>query len=308
MIVVFGSVNIDIEMRVDRVPHPGETLLSSDYMMTPGGKGANQALAASRAGDEVRLIGMVGNDNFGTFALDLLREQGVDVSGVAHAQDEHTGCATIWVDDSGENSIVVGAGANLSARAEQVPDSVLDKNTVLLMQMEVQPAQNWRLIERAKARGARILLNVAPAGMVPDDVLKAVDLLVVNEHEGQTVAREVGLDVEQTTRVPRALAARYGLTCVLTLGGAGLLCFGPDGGWSVPGLPISPIDTTAAGDAFVGNLAAALDMGMKIDEALRWASVGAGLSCTREGAQAAMPHREDVEANLSKLPATRKLA
>lgn len=308
MIVVFGSINIDIEMRVERVPRAGETLLSGDYMMTPGGKGANQALAASRAGDDVRLIGTVGNDNFGTFALDLLREQGVDVSGVSEVGDEHTGCATIWVDESGENSIVVGAGANLKARAEQVSDEILGPDTVLLMQMEVHPAQNWRLVKRAKERGARIILNLAPAGMIPDDVLKTIDVLIVNELEGQTLAREVGLDVEQTTRVPRALAARYGLTCVLTLGGAGLLCFGPEGGWSVPGMPISAVDTTAAGDAFVGNLAAALDKGVHIDEALRWASAGAGLCCLREGAQNSMPYYDDIKQALGKLPASRKLA
>lgn len=308
MIVVFGSVNIDIEMRVGRLPRPGETLLSGDYLISPGGKGANQALAAARAGDEVRLIGMVGSDNFGTFALDLLNEQGVDVSGVGAAQNEHPGCATIWVDDSGENSIVTGAGANLHARASQVPDSVLTAGTILMLQMEVAPSENWALVKRAKERDVTVILNVAPAGMVPDDVLKSVDYLVVNELEGQTVASEVGLDVDQATRVPRALSTRYDLTCILTLGGAGLLCFGPEGGWSVPGMPISPVDTSAAGDAFVGNLAAALDHGVAIDEALRWASVGAGLSCTREGTQSAMPHKDEVQENLDRLPASRKLA
>ncbi len=307
VIVVFGSVNIDIEMRVARLPRPGETLLSGDYMMTPGGKGANQALAAARAGGDVRLYGMVGNDNFGTFALDLLNEQGVDIANVGLAPEQHTGCATIWVDDGGENSILVGAGANLAAKATQVPDSVLTPETVLLMQMEVTPAENWALVKRAKAKGARIVLNVAPAGMVPEEVLKMVDFLIVNELEGQTVATEVGLNVEQATRVPRALFTRYGLTCILTLGGAGLLCFGPEGGWSVPGLPISPVDTTAAGDAFVGNLAFALSQGKDIGEALRWGSVGAGLSCTHEGAQAAMPHQEAIRANLDRLPISRKL-
>jgi|TARA_R110000744_G_scaffold68635_1_gene139600 ribokinase len=308
VIVVFGSVNIDIEMRVQRLPRPGETLLTRDYLMTPGGKGANQALAAARGGAEVHLIGMVGNDNFGSFALDLLNEQGVDVANVGEAVDQHTGCATIWVDDSGENSIIVGAGANMATTASQVPDAVLNESTVLLMQMEVSPTENWALVKRAKAQGARILLNVAPAAMVPEEILKAVDYLVVNELEGQTVAKEVGLGVEQATRVPRALASRYGLTCILTLGGAGLLCFGADGGWSIPSLPVAAIDTTAAGDAFVGNLAVALDQGMDIEQALRWGSVGAGLSCTKEGAQSAMPHHDDVLANLDRLPASRRLS
>jgi len=277
-------------------------------MMAPGGKGANQALAAARAGDDVRLSGMVGKDNFGSFALDLLNEHGVDVSHVGTIDDQHTGCASIWVDESGENSIVVGAGANLYATAKQVPDSLLGPETVLMLQMEVSPAQNWELISRAKAKGTKIILNVAPAGMVPDTVLKSIDILVVNELEGQTVANEVGLDVDQATRVPRALSNRYGLTCILTLGGAGLLSFGPDGGWSVPGLPISPVDTTAAGDAFVGNLAAALDNGHPLEECLRWASVGAGLSCTREGAQTSLPHQQEVYEHLDRLPPSRKLA
>ena len=307
MIVVFGSISIDIEMRADRLPRPGESLMSSDYLMTPGGKGANQALAAARAGDEVRLYGMVGNDNFGTFALDLLKQDGVDVSGVGECEGEHTGCATIWVDDSSENSVLVGAGANLKARASQVPDSVLDEKTVLIQQMEVASSENWALIRRAKQRGARVILNVAPAGMVPDDVLKQIDILVVNELEGQGLARELDLDIEQATRLPRALANRYGITCIVTLGGAGLLCFGPKGGWSQPSLPISAVDTTAAGDAFVGNLAAALDHGVELDEALQWAAAGAGLSCMKEGAQDAMPHQADVRAALNKLPKIRKL-
>lgn len=308
MIVVFGSVNIDIEMRVARLPRAGETLLSSDYLMSPGGKGANQALAASRAGDDARLFGLVGDDSFGHYALESLGEQGVDVTGVGTIDGVNTGCAAIWVDESGENSAVTGAGANLLAKATQVPDSLLGPDTVVTLQMEVSTSENWALVKRAKARGARVILNVAPAGMVPDEVLKAIDILVVNETEGQTVAHEVGLEVDQPTRVPRALTARYGLTCILTLGGAGLLCFSPHGGWSVPSLPVSPVDTTAAGDTFVGNLAAALDSGAEIAESLRWAAVGAGLSCTREGAQPSMPHQDEVRANLDRLPASRKLA
>ena len=308
MIVVFGSVNIDIEMRVARLPRPGEVLLSNDYLIVPGGKGANQAMAATRAGAQVRLFATVGDDQFASFALDLLNEEGIDVTGVVEAKDSRTGCATIWVDESGENSILVGAGANLAAKASQVPDSALTKDTVALVQMEVQPAENWALVKRAKQRGARIIVNVAPAGMVPEEVLRAADFLVVNELEGQTVAHEVGLDVEQATRVPRALASRYGLTCILTLGGAGLLCFSPDGGWSVPSMPISAVDTTAAGDALVGNFAAALDAGLPIEEALRWGSVAAGLSCMREGAQTAMPTEDEIRANLDRLPPTRKLA
>ena len=307
MIVVFGSINVDIEMKVERLPRPGETLLSKDYLLSPGGKGANQALAANRAGSEVRMFGMVGSDGFAPTALELMEEAGIDLSGVAHAEEENTGCATILVDSGGENCITVGAGANLHALERQVPNSVLGQDTLLLLQMEMESSQNWRLVRRAAERKTRIALNVAPAGMVPEDILRAIDILIVNETEGRHVAAEVGLDVDQPTRLPRALASRYGLTCILTLGGAGLLSFGPDGGWSVPGLPVSPTDTTAAGDALCGNLAAALDVGLPMPEALRRASVGAGLTCTVEGTQSALPTREQVEAHLGRLPESRRL-
>ncbi len=307
MIVVFGSVNVDVEMRVERLPKPGETLLCRDYLMTQGGKGANQACAAARAGGEVKLFGQVGSDGFADWALELAKSSGVDVSGV-EVSDQHTGIANILVDSSGENTVTTGAGANLEARADQVPDSDLGPDTLLCLQMEVTDSENWRLVERAKEKGARIMLNVAPAGMVPEAALRAVDVLIVNEMEGAHVAREVGLEIDQPTRVPRLLHSRYGLTCILTLGGAGLLVFGPDGGWSIPSLPLSPIDTTAAGDALIGALAAGLDHGMELPDALRYASAAAGISVTREGSQSAMAVQEEIEENLEYLPPSRRLA
>jgi ribokinase len=308
VIVVFGSINIDIEMRVDRLPQSGETLLCQDYLLSPGGKGANQACAAARTGAAVRLFGKVGEDSFADSALEFLSEAEVDLSGVETARGEHTGCATILVEPSGDNCITVGAGANLAARAEQVPDSVLTPETVLLLQMEVTAGENWRLVERAKKRGARILLNAAPAAMVPQDVLQSIDVLIANEVEGGHVAREVGIEEGAASRIPRALAQRYALTCILTLGGAGLISFGPDGGWSVPALPISPVDTAGAGDVFVGALAGALERRDAMPDALRFASVAAGLSCQKSGTQASMPVGEEVEAELARLPGSRKLA
>lgn len=307
VIIVFGSILVDVEMRVERPPLVGETLLCRDYLMTQGGKGANQACAAAKAGATVKLFGKVGNDGFADWALDRVRDAGVDVSGVGEAT-QHTGIANILVDSSGENFITVGAGANLEAKADLVPDSDLGPESLVCMQMEVTDAENWTLVERAKKNGARIMLNVAPAGMVPEAALRVVDILIVNEVEGAHIAREVGLEIDQPTRVPRLLHSRYGLTCILTLGGAGLLAFGPDGGWSVPGLPLSPVDTTAAGDAFAGALAAAIDTGMSIPDAIRFGSVGAGISVTREGAQRAMATREEIEASLEKLPPSRRLA
>ena len=306
MIVVFGSINIDMVIQVHALPRPGETVLSDAYNLYPGGKGANTAVAAARAGATTLLFGQVGPYGFADRALVMLREAGVGLDGVA-VSERPTGAATIWVDSGGENSIVVASGANLDARASQVPDSALGPDTLVSLQMEVPAKENWAIIERAKAVGARVLLNMAPAGMVPETVLRSVDYLVANEIEAATLAGELGLDTDQPTRVPRLLAQRYGLTCIVTLGGAGALAFGPDGGYSIPALPIAPVDTTAAGDAFCGGLAAALDNGMGLYDALCRASAGAGLACRIAGSQSSLPDQDAIEASLANLPEGRRL-
>lgn len=307
MIVVFGSINIDVVIQVKALPRPGQTVLSDAYSLYSGGKGANTAVAAARAGASTLFFGHVGPDGFADLALTLLREAGVGLEGVAVSK-RPTGAATIWVDAGGENSIVVASGANLDTRAAQVPDTALGPDTLVALQMEVPVAENWAIIKRAKDAGSRVLLNMAPAGMVPEAVLRSVDYLVANEFEAAMLARELGLDADQATRVPRLLAQRYGLTCIVTLGGAGALAFGPEGGYSIPALPIAPVDTTAAGDAFCGGLTAALDKGESLYDALRRASAGAGLACRIEGAQSSLPDQEAIEASLADLPEGRRLA
>jgi ribokinase len=307
VIVVFGSINLDVVIQVDALPRPGETVLSEAYRLYPGGKGANTAVAAARAGARTLFFGQVGKDDFADQALAKLRDAQVDLAGVG-VSARPTGCATIWVEAGGENAIVVASGANLDARASQVPGSVLGPDTLMALQMEVPAAENWAIVERAKAAGARVLLNLAPAGMVPESILRAIDYLVVNEIEAAMLAAELGLDVDQPSRVPRQLAERYKLNCIVTLGGAGALAFGPEGGFSIPALPIAPVDTTAAGDAFCGGLAAALDNGCELYDALCRASTGAGLSCRVEGAQSSLPSKEEIQASLAILPSGRKLA
>ena len=281
MIVVFGSINLDTTIPVERLPQPGETVIGGDYLQSPGGKGANQACAAARAGDEVHMFGSVGTDHFAPLALDLMKQAGVDLDGIQEV-DKPSGCATIWVDEAGENAIIVSPGANKQTKAAQVPDRFLTPDTLVLLQMEVPASENWKLVKRAAARGSRILLNVAPAGVVPDDVLRQIDYLVVNEVEGQRIAADAGLDDMQPTRLPRALSSRYELTCILTLGGAGLLSFGPDGGWSIPSMPVTPIDTTGAGDAFLARHLAAVLEGRDPPGALRAALNGHASAAGRE--------------------------
>ncbi len=305
MIVVFGSINIDVVMRVDSLPQPGQTVLCGDYLATPGGKGANAAVAAARAGSAVAFYGKVGDDVFAGPALAMLREANVDLGGVERSEHP-TGCGSVWVDSGGENVIVVASGANMDARAERVPDSVLGPGGIVVLQLEVPPAQNWALVERASRRGARILLNAAPAGATPESVLRAIDVLVVNEVEAMAIAAQTGLGENRPDRVPARLTERYGMTCIVTLGVAGAILSSPEGGLIIAALPVEPVDTTGAGDAFCGVLAAAMDRRLDWGQALRFASVGAGLACTRTGAQNNLPDRSQIEARLADLPEPRR--
>jgi len=292
MILVFGSINTDVLVPVPHLPLAGETVLGADYVIAPGGKGANQALAARRAGAPVMLAGAVGRDSFGEIALQLLRRAGVDLS-LTIERERPTGCAAIMVDAGGENLIAVASGANLAAEAAQVPDRMLDAGTILVLQMEVPVAENTALIRRARARGARIILNLAPVGAIEPGVLAATDLVVANESE----AAALGADRS-------GLASRLRQGLVVTYGAAGAVAFLADGSeMAVPALAIAPVDTTGAGDTFVGALAAGLDQGLALFAALRRASVAAGLACLGVGAQTAMPERAAIDAALARLPA-----
>lgn len=294
MIVVFGSINVDLTFMVQHQPAPGETVLCPSYLASPGGKGANQAVAAARAGAETRMIGCVGCDHFAAPALATMKKAGVDTSNVSEVETP-TGCATICVDANAENAIVVASGANREVRATQVPDALLRPETLLLMQMEVPFEENWTLLERAKSRGTRITLNVAPAAPVPADMLDALDFLIVNEIEGTMIAETTGLNAKTPDALPQRLAERHNLTCVLTLGRKGAIVYGPNGGFSIPALPVEPQDTTGAGDTFVGVMAAGLDTGLPIAEAARRASAAAAIACTKPGAQTGIPAVSEIK-------------
>ena len=291
MIVIFGSINVDLIVPVPRLPQPGETVLGGEYVLLPGGKGANQALAARRAGAEVVLAGAVGADSFAEIALDLLRRDTVDTRLVRIVEEQPTGCAAIMVSSEGENTIAVAPGANASARSDQVPDDLLGAGTTLVTQMEVPPSETALLIRRLRARGGRSLLNLAPALPIDLALLEEIDLVIVNE--GEVAA--TGVD-------PRQLAHRLRQGLVVTRGAAGALAILHDGiRIEVPALAIEPVDTTGAGDTFVGVLAAALDLGSTLETALRRASAAAGLACLARGAQTAMPDSAAIAAAVGRL-------
>jgi ribokinase len=289
VILVFGAINIDVIVPVPTLPRPGETVLGGDYALLPGGKGANQALAARRAGAEVAMAGAVGEDGFAEAALELLRRDGVHLE-LVRRLPRPTGCAAIIVGDKGENLIAVAPGANGEAAAAVVPDDLLGPKTIALCQNEVPTAESAALLRRARSRGARTMLNLAPAGPMPSGLLADLDFLVVNETEAATLGGD-----------PAALAHELREGLVLTLGARGAIAYRRDGGRiEVSALAIDPVDTTGAGDTFVGVLAAGLDQGLALEPALRRASAAAGLACLARGAQTAMPDAGAIDAALAR--------
>ncbi len=302
MLVVFGSINQDMCFALDHLPVPGETILCSGYKMSGGGKGANQALAAARFGAKTALVGRVGDDGPGMRLLAEIRREGVMTSGVVHSE-QPTGCAIVLTDSKGENQITVAQGANAEASAEQVPDDILGEGNVVLMQMETSAEHNWDIINRAKENGAKTILNLAPAIHVPLEALQQLDYLIVNELEARQIAGKLGIKAEENAALlARALAKQGNNTCIVTIGGNGSVAATPDDNIiTVPCLPVDIVDTTGAGDAYCGTLAAALHEKMELPEAMKRASVAGSLSCTKRGAQPSFPHISEIEENLENL-------
>ncbi|SFU93817.1 ribokinase [Pseudoduganella namucuonensis] len=293
MITVFGSINADISVAASHLPAPGETVLGGQGLLSPGGKGANQAHAARRYGAPVRLYGAVGDDAFGAPALRCLRQAGVDTGGVDVIAGLATGLALIVLDAQGENSIVVAPGANQAARAAQVPDQALRATRVLLLQLETDLAETAALARRARALGCLVMLNASPPGdALPPDLL-AVDVLIVNQGELARLAGRGGAPAE----LALALARGHGNAVLVTLGGEGALLAQADGALlRAPAPQVTVLDTTGAGDTFAGVFAAAVASGGSYQAALDRAAVAASLACTRRGAQAAQPSRQEIDA------------
>lgn len=300
MITVFGSLSADLVTQVKHLPAPGETVTGPSYTVVPGGKGANQALAAALAGAPVRFVGAVGSDGFKDLALSGMRDGGVDLSAVS-ASPEKTACAFIAVDAEGENLIFVASGANLDLKADQLAAVGLAEGDVLLLQMEITHGENWKAIEIAKAAGAKVVLNLAPAGPIPEDSLRQLDVLVVNETEAGQLGKQLGLSEADPEAIAARIAEDFDLDCIVTLGPAGARSFGPSGRYSVPALSIEVVDTTAAGDAFVGAFAAGLGQGQAMEQALRQGAVAGSLACRAVGAQPSLPKGAEIAAELAKL-------
>jgi ribokinase len=291
VIIVFGSINLDLIFSLPSIPRPGETVLGPSTRIEPGGKGANQAVAAARDGASVIIAGAVGRDALADAALRLLRQAAVNLDRI-RPLEASTGCATIAVDPDGNNAIAVGSGANLFAHASQVEDALLAPGNTVVVQMEVLAAETAELIARARAAGARIVLNLAPAAALPEDALRAVAVLVVNETEGAWLATYLRCEASAA-----ALRDRLGgVAVVLTRGAGGAEVASRDAIWTEPAVPVRAIDTTAAGDCFVGVLAHRLDRGETLRASVRRASGAAALCCTRQGSQGSIPTLAETDA------------
>jgi ribokinase len=304
MIIVFGSINVDLVARVEAIPRPGETVLAEDYETLFGGKGANQAVAASRAlgslPGQVTMIGRVGADAFGEAALANLEANGVGIGQIGRS-DVSTGCAFISVDRRGENAITVAAGANATASADDACDAAFRSARVIVLQMEVPVEQSIDVAMRARAHGLHVVWNLAPAPSSLDAelcrrVLAATDVLVVNEHEAIAVATTLGVPAGDHIEAASAIARVGGGMVVVTAGAAGAIAIEADGRrTTATALAVAPVDTTGAGDTFVGVFAAGLAEARPFDEALARACRGASLACLKLGAQAAMPDRQALD-------------
>lgn len=297
MIIVVGSINLDLIARVERLPAPGETVPGSEFESAPGGKGANQALAAARAGAQVAMVGAVGRDAFAGEAIALLEAGGVDLAAVARV-GKPTGIALIFVGGDAENMIAVVPGANGEVLPERLGQVTLSAGHHVLLQNEIPLDTVSAALRAARQAGAVSLYNPAPFVELAAPMLSEADVTVVNETEFDLYAGALGLPGGGRRERMEAFVAATGRIVVVTLGAEGVVAATPDGYSAIPALRITPVDTVGAGDTFCGYLAAALDAGAALPEALRRASVAGALACLAPGAQPSIPLAADVEARL----------
>ena len=295
-VVVVGSLNMDLVMRTPRVPVGGETLHGHEFSTLPGGKGANQAVACARLGAKVAMIGQVGNDGFGTTLRDGLAADGIDTSGVLQTSAVGTGVAMILVEDIGQNRIVLAAGANgaltpadIDAHAARIGGAAM-----LVLQLEVPMPVVQRAIGIAHAAGVPVLLNPGPASPLPEAVWSQIDILVPNESEATLLS---GVEVSDATSAYAAAKVfrQRGVKCVLiTLGANGVAVSDDAGERHLPAHVVKAVDTTAAGDTFIGGLSAGLVEGLAMDDAVALGQRASALCVTRHGAQPSIPYRREI--------------
>lgn len=307
MITVVGSLNLDSSVTTPRFAAPGETLIATGLVAALGGKGANQAVAAARAGAPVSFIGAVGHDSAGDFGVDALTSEGINATEVRRVQGVHTGAAIVLVSADGENSIYVVPGANHELGPEAVEAGWFAESSVVVMQGELRADTTSELVAQAAAAGSRVILNLAPPLSLSPATLKQVDILVVNVAEAAEMLDEAAATVLKAPAAAAAKLAQQARAAIITIGSGGVVWDSAGSRGHLPAHAVNVVDTTGAGDAFTGNLATAIWRGTPLPEAISWANSAAALAVTRSGAADAMPRLEEttawVEANGTAGPA-----
>lgn len=290
MIHVLGSINIDYAVTLQQLPGPGETITGRDLVLTPGGKGANQALAARRAGAAVKMTGATGTDSVAGTAVSLLKEDGVDLSAVTSVPGP-TGCAFVFVDEKSENQIVIIAGANGAVGTAQAQAMKIDQNSILLLQLECPVDTVAAAAHHAKQSGAQTVANLAPYQSLDKQIFNDIDYLILNESEATQLAADLHLQSASVTDISHAT----GCAVVRTLGARGLEAIDSKSRcYNLPGIKVDAVDTVGAGDTFTGFLGAMLLADNSLQNACKVANAAAALACTKAGAQTAIPTMRDV--------------
>lgn len=296
-IVVIGSLNMDMVVRTNRAPNAGETLMGQAFALSPGGKGANQAVAAARLGAEVSMIGSVGKDTFGSEMLEIIKQEGIHIEHISVSETEATGVASIVIEEDGENRIIVVSGANIDLFAEDIQalETVIGQAEMIVMQLEMDLAMTEQAVAIAHGYGIPIILNPAPARRLKDEMLSQVTYLTPNETEAGILAGMTVDSIETAERAARILLQKGVKNVIVTLGAKGTLLVNAEGTKLVPGFPVKAIDTVAAGDSFNGALAQQLVSGKSLEEALRFANAVGALAVGKAGAIPSLPYLPEVE-------------
>jgi len=295
-IIVIGSSNTDMVIKSKKLPAPGETILGGTFLMNPGGKGANQAVAAARLGGSVTLVTKIGNDMFGSEAKSLFDKENIDTRYIIKDKINPSGVALITVDEHGENSIVVAPGSNGTLSSDDIKDEVFetDISDLFLMQLEIPVSTVEFVAKKASDNGNRVILNPAPARKLSDELLSSLFLITPNETEAEILSGIKVTDVVTAEKAASALRKKGVKNVIIRLGASGSYLSNDTISKLIPVIPVKAIDTTAAGDVFSGALAVAISEGNELADAVAFANKAASISVTRMGAQASAPYRKEI--------------
>jgi ribokinase len=295
-IIVIGSSNTDMVIKTEKLPAPGETILGGTFLMNPGGKGANQAVAAARLGGNVAFLTKIGNDLFGSQAVGSLMRENIDTHYIVNDPEFPSGVALITVDSKGENSIVVAPGSNARLHVEDIPSEIFETASfkILLLQLEIPINIVEYSAVMASEHGIKVILNPAPACKLSDNLLEHVWMITPNEIEAEAISGKQITDIASVEKAAELIQERGVKNVIITLGETGAFVKAENYTRLIPGIKVSPVDTTAAGDVFNGALAVALSEGMDLYEAIVFANKAASISVTRMGAQASAPYRNEI--------------